>query len=191
MTDLIDSMRGEYLRYKALAEAAITQLTDAELCDAGPWKQNSIAVIVWHLSGNLQSRFTDFLTSDLEKPWRCREEEFEPRVVSRSELLTKWQRGWDVLSATLATLADGDLGRPVTVRGQALKAHEVLHRLLAHTAYHVGQIVFVAKAVRGSQWQYLSIPPGQSEAYNRNPTGERAASHARTLRDRVVGTERS
>jgi Protein of unknown function (DUF1572) len=184
MIPIIDSIRDEYLRYKALGEAAMAQLADDQLCDAGPSKQNSIAVIVWHLAGNLRSRFTDFLTTDLEKPWRQRDEEFEPRVVGRAELLAKWQQGWDVLAGTLGTLTDEDLGRTVTVRGQALEAHEVLLRLLAHTAYHVGQIVFIAKAARGAEWRHLSIPPGQSAAYNQNPTGERAASHARSLTDR-------
>src|SRR5262249_5016653 len=124
-------------------------------------------------------------TSDLEKPWRRRDEEFEPRAVPRAELLAKWEQGWSVLTDTLSTLTDAHLSEPVTVRRQSLKVHEVLHRLLAHTAYHVGQIVFIAKAARGREGQSLSIPPGQSAAYNQNPTGERAASHAQTLKERA------
>src|SRR5438874_131531 len=104
MTDIIHSIRDEYLRYKALAEAAIAQLSDAQVCDAQSATGNSIAVICWHVSGNLRSRFTEFLTTDGEKPWRQRDEEFEPRAVTRAELLATWQQGWDVLVATLGTL---------------------------------------------------------------------------------------
>ena len=96
MPSIIDSIRAEYLRYKALAEAAIGQVRDDEL-SAPPGVDNSIAVICWHISGNLKSRFTDFLTSDGEKPWRNREEEFVARTVPRAELLAKWKVGWDVL----------------------------------------------------------------------------------------------
>jgi len=181
MTTVVESIRDEFLRYKALAEAAIAQLGDPELSSPGQNGGNSIAIICWHLSGNLRSRFTDFLTSDGEKPWRKRDEEFDPRAVTREELLAKWQAGWDVLLPTLQSLTDSQLAATVTVRQQPMLVHEALHRSLAHLAYHVGQIVFLAKALRGADWTYLSIPPGQSEAYNRNPTGERPAAHAATL----------
>lgn len=164
---IVDSIRGEYLRYKTLAERAIEQLPEGDLSRVGPGGGNSIAVICWHLSGNLRSRFTDFLTSDGEKPWRNRDEEFESRTVTRAELLAKWEAGWDVLLQTLSALADEQLGHVVTIRGQALKVHEALHRSLAHTSYHVGQIVFLAKEFRGSDWQSLSIPLRASEAFNK------------------------
>lgn len=164
---LVDSIRGEYLRYKTLAERAIEQLPEADLSRSGPGGGNSIAVICWHLSGNLRSRFTDFLTSDGEKPWRNRDEEFESRTVTRAELLAKWAAGWDVLLQTLSTLTDDQLDHGVTIRGQSLKVHEALHRSLAHASYHVGQIVFLAKEFRGSDWQSLSIPLGASEALNK------------------------
>jgi hypothetical protein len=173
MTQFIESIRAEYTRYKDLAEGAIAQLSDAELSQAGRDGGNSIATICWHVSGNLRSRFTDFLTSDGEKPWRKREEEFQPRTVARTELLAKWDEGWTVLFASLDALTDDHLARTVLIRGQSLKVHEALHRSLAHTSYHVGQIVYVAKAFRGTAWRYLSIPPGGSDAYNRNPTLER------------------
>jgi Protein of unknown function (DUF1572) len=179
---VIESIRAEYLRYKALAEAAIAQLDDAELAahDGG---SNSIAVICWHLSGNLQSRFTDFLTSDGEKPWRRREEEFANRTVSRAELLAKWNQGWEALQKTLTELTDADLERTVTIRRQGLRVHDALHRSLAHLAYHVGQIVYIARSLRGADWKWLSIPPGQSEAYNRTPRDETPAAHASHLAD--------
>ena len=114
MTSIVESIRAEYVRYKALAEAAIAQLSDDELLVAAPHGGNSIAVICWHVSGNLQSRFTEFLTSDGEKSWRNREEELAERTVTRAELLSKWDRGWEVLLATLATLTDEQLAGEVT-----------------------------------------------------------------------------
>jgi hypothetical protein len=118
------------------------------------------------VSGNLQSRFTDFLSSDGEKPWRRRDEEFESRTVTRAELMAKWNQGWAVLFQTLGVLEDGDLSREVTIRSQRLSVNDALHRALAHMSYHVGQIVYLAKSMRGKDWKYLSIPPGQSDAYN-------------------------
>ncbi len=181
-TSIVGSIRAEYLRYRALGEAAMAQLDDAALTTAPVPTANSIAVLVWHLSGNLASRFTDFLTSDGEKPWRHREGEFAPRPVTRTQLLEKWEHGWAVLLRTLATLDDADLTRTVTIRRQGLLVHEALHRSLAHVAYHVGQIVYLAKTGRGSDWQHLSIPPGQSEAYNAAPRFERPAAHDQVLK---------
>ncbi len=175
---LIESIRAEYVRYMALAEGAIAQVTDAELVTAAAGGGNSIAVIVQHLAGNFRSRFTDFLTSDGEKPWRQREEEFAAREVSRDQLLAMWQEGWRVLFAALDGLDDGYLARQVTIRGQALSVHEALHRSLAHAAYHVGQIVLLAKSFRGADWKYLSIAPGDSAAYNAAPTRDRPTAHA-------------
>jgi len=185
MTTVIESIRAEYLRYKALAEAAIDQLSEDELSAQGPNGGNSIAVICWHVSGNLRSRFTEFLTSDGEKPWRDREEEFQARTVTRAELLSKWDQGWDVLLGTLATLTDEQLQLTVTIRGQPLHVHEALHRSLAHLGYHVGQIVYVAKSLRGKDWTFLSIPPGESDAYNQAPSLERPASHQAALSERT------
>jgi uncharacterized damage-inducible protein DinB len=162
MPTIIDSIRAEYLRYKSLAEGAIRQLSDEELSSSAHQSDNSIAVICWHVSGNLRSRFTDFLTTDGEKPWRRREEEFQPRQVTRGELLEKWEQGWSVLFATLSGLTDAQLGDGVTIRGDRLEVQEALHRSLAHVAYHVGQIVYIAKAARADGWSYLSIPPGGS-----------------------------
>jgi uncharacterized damage-inducible protein DinB len=135
------------------------------LSKPGPNGSSSLAVVCWHLSGNLRSRFTDFLTSDGEKPWRNREEEFDDRVVSREEFLAKWEEGWAVLFATLDGLTDEHLSETVTIRGQALRVHEALHRSMAHAAYHVGQVVYLAKAFRGDDWTSLSIPRGQSATY--------------------------
>jgi uncharacterized damage-inducible protein DinB len=177
MNTLIDSVRGEYLRYKKLAEGAIAQLDDDELA-ARPDGRNSIIVICWHVSGNLRSRFTDFLTSDGEKPWRQREEEFADRAATRAELMAKWDEGWAVLLEALKQLTDDQLHAEVTIRGQGWEVHEALQRSLAHTAYHVGQIVYIAKSLRADKWKFLSIPPGQSDAYNQKPAMDRPSAHA-------------
>jgi len=158
---VVASIEGEYRRYKSLGENAVNQLPDAQLADAAG-SSNSIAIIVWHLAGNLTSRFTDFLTSDGEKLWRDRDSEFLARQVTRAELQAKWEDGWRVLFAALSALTDADLAKTVTIRGQPHTVAEALHRSLAHASYHVGQIVFVAKALRGADWRYLSIPPGRS-----------------------------
>src|SRR6058998_1571991 len=170
MREIISSMEGEWRRYKRLGEGAFRQLRDDELGKAGPGGGNSVATIVWHIAGNLDSRFTDFLTSDGEKPWRDRDSEFQTRPdVTRQELLQIWNEGWETLFAALEPLNDEDLARTVTIRGEKLLVHEALHRLLAHTSYHVGQIVYLAKSFRGSDWKWLTIPLGKSQEYNRNP----------------------
>jgi uncharacterized damage-inducible protein DinB len=173
MRTILSSIEAEYRRYKLMAEASIHQLSDAALAEPAGGPVNSIATLAWHVSSNLKSRFTDFLTSDGEKPWRDRESEFLPRNVSQDELFEKWEDGWNVLLTTLESMNDEDLARTVTIREFPLTVAEALHRSLAHVAYHVGQIVFVAKAIRGAEWQYLSIPPGESESYNLHPDRER------------------
>jgi hypothetical protein len=132
MRAMVASIEGEYRRYKGLAEGAIEQVAEADLCRATP-DDNSIAVVVWHISGNLTSRFTEFLTSDGEKPSRSRDEEFETRQVSRLELRTKWECGWSILFGTVSAPSDADLDKTVTIRQQPLKVYEALHRSLAHT----------------------------------------------------------
>jgi len=173
MSSIVESIRGEFLRYKALAEGALHQVPDSELARAPGSADNSIAMICWHISGNLRSRFTDFLTTDGEKPWRNREEEFVRRSVRRDELLEKWEQGWAVLLEALNGLDDGHLTRTVTIRQQPLLVHEALHRSVAHVAYHVGQIVYIAKGLQGNKWTYLSIPPGESDRYNTRPDREK------------------
>jgi uncharacterized damage-inducible protein DinB len=163
MTTIVAAIQAELLRYKALAEGALSQLPDSDLVAPAAGGGNSIAVICTHVAGNLRSRFTDFLTSDGEKPWRHREEEFEPRALTRADLLAVWERGWGALLDALRGLSDADLTRTVTIGGQPLAVHEALHRSLAHVTYHVGQVVYAARARRGDAWRFLSIPPGQSD----------------------------
>lgn len=168
MRDLVLSVTAEFLRHKTLAEDAFAQVDD-EALSAGEGGDNSIAQIAWHIAGNLESRFTDFRTTDGEKPWRHRDDEFMPRRVTRAELLDRWSRGWSALLAALDELSDADLAAMITIRRQPLAIHEALHRALAHICYHVGQIVYVAKRLQQERWRCLSIPLGQSDVYNANP----------------------
>ena len=182
--NVVSSIEAEFRRYKALGDGAMAQLPASDLVVSAPGGGNSVAVIAWHVGGNLKSRFTDFLTTDGEKPWRHREEEFAARSCTNDELSAHWETGWRVLLASLAELDDGSLGRTVTIRGVELRVDEALHRALAHVAYHVGQIVLLARSLRGADWKFLSIPPGGTDAYNENPTRERAGQHT----DQLGGT---
>ncbi len=161
----------EFRRLQALGDGAIAQLSDEEFFAVPAAGDNSVAVIVKHVGGNLVSRWTDFLTSDGEKPGRDRDTEF--RIVaadSRDQLLQTWSRGWTALFDALAPLRDSDMARVVTIRGEPLSVLQAVNRQLTHYAYHVGQIVYVAKHYRGAEWRSLSIPPGRSAEFNRNPT---------------------
>ena len=170
--DHVAPLERELRRYKALAESAMAQVDESVLNRPTPGFDNSIAVLVWHISGNLKSRFTDFLTTDGEKPWRHRDEEFVSRSVGRPELLEKWEEGWAVLLSTLGALTDDDLSRIVTIRQEKMPAQQALYRVLGHVSYHVGQMVYIAKAARGDAWSFLTIPPGKSEEANRKGEGE-------------------
>jgi uncharacterized damage-inducible protein DinB len=156
--EIVDSVDKEYRRYKAMAERTFEQLTAEQLTQVPAVEANSIAVIAWHISGNLKSRFTDFLGTDGEKPWRDRESEFDSRLVGHDELRLKWEDGWSVLFAAVGELSDADLAKRVTIRGESLAVHAALHRSLAHTANHVGQIVLLGKMLKGAEWRTLSIP---------------------------------
>jgi uncharacterized protein DUF1572 len=152
-----------YRNYKTLGERAIAQVSDADLHVQVDPDANSIAIIVKHLAGNLRSRFTDFLTTDGEKAFRDRDGEFEmPDRVSRDEILQWWEPGWAVALATIDGLAPEDLDRTVYIRGEEFLVVESLDRLAAHAAYHVGQIVFLAKHFAGPKWTSLSIPKNRS-----------------------------
>ena len=175
---LLSLIEAEYQRYKSLGEGTFRQLSVEELV-ADSAGANSIAMIVWHIAGNLESRFTDFLTTDGEKPWRNRDSEFEPRSPSRDEIEEKWDRGWRVLFGSLQELTDDDLGRTVIIRGVSMGVDEALLLSVAHAAHHVGQIVYLGKCFRGDSWESLSIPRGKSAEYNPNPGFENAGGHAK------------
>lgn len=153
---------------KELADRAVAQLTDDEYFRALDAGSNSVAVVVKHLAGNLRSRWRDFLTSDGEKPDRHRDTEFEADGDSRSALTRLWEEGWAILFRSIESLAPDDLDRSVLIRGEPHGVEQALSRSLSHAAYHVGQIVFLSKHLRAGEWETLSIPRGQSEAWNRD-----------------------
>jgi hypothetical protein len=152
--------------YKALGEGAFGQVTDEQLHVTLDPEMNSIAVIVKHLAGNMRSRWTDFLTSDGEKPDRHRDTEFETPPATREELLSMWNGGWHCVLAALEPLGDGDLARSITIRGEAHSVMQAINRQLAHYAYHVGQIVLLAKHFAHADWRSLSIPRRRSAEFN-------------------------
>lgn len=187
MRTVLTSIEQEYRRYKTLAEAATAQLVDDQLHEPAAGDGNTVAALMAHLGGNLASRFTDFLTTDGEKPWREREEEFARAALAREEIIRRWDRGWNALFETLRELDDGDMHRTVTIRGTPLLVAAALQRSLAHTAYHVGQIVLLARGHKGEEWTYLSIPPRESESYNASPTLEKALDHVERLKEEREG----
>lgn len=163
----------EYERYKVMGERALQQIPDADLNRVLYVDGNSAAMLVRHISGNLRSRFTDFLTTDGEKPWRDRETEFATVSYDRREMDELWEQGWEVLLRELSAMHDVDLSLSVTIRGKSLTVHEALCRSLAHVAMHVGQLILLARLLHQGEWQWISIPKGQSADYNLNPTMEK------------------
>jgi hypothetical protein len=164
----------EYARYRSLGEKALAQVPDAALNRMPTPDGNSIAILVRHIGGNLASRFTDFLTTDGEKPWRDRDGEFSEGPFTRAQIDEVWKKGWDVVESEVGKLSDDDFGRTITIRGTASTVHEALCRSIAHTSMHVGQIILLARMYATGEWQTLSIPKGKSQDYNKNPVFEKA-----------------
>jgi len=152
--------------YKKLAEDAMAQATDQELITVLDGEMNSIALIVKHMAGNMRSRWTDFLTSDGEKPDRNRDSEFIEPPQTREELRARWEAGWKYVFDALEPLTEADLGRTVTIRGEAHSVMQAINRQLAHYPYHCGQIVMLAKHFRSDQWRSLTVPRNKSAAFN-------------------------
>ena len=161
----LDSVIKQFEYYKSLGDKAFAQVSDEHLFWQSHEDSNSIATIVKHLWGNMRSRWTDFLNTDGEKPWRDRESEFENDWESREEMLEKWEAGWAVFLNALHSLRAADLDTIVYIRNQGHTVLEAINRQLAHYPYHIGQIVFIAKMC-ATQWQSLSIPRGGSGAFN-------------------------
>lgn len=162
----LEEIEREFRSYRRVAERALEQADDAAFARPLDADANSLAILVQHMAGNLRSRFTDFLTTDGEKPDRHRDREFEAdAAVAREELMARWAAGWQVLANALAPLTDADLDREVRIRGEPHTVHRALLRSLAHMALHTGQIIQLARHWAGPAWKTLSIPRGQSEAY--------------------------
>ena len=154
----LTDVRVQFEKMKQLAEGAIAQVTDDQLLVSLDPESNSLAVIMKHMAGNLRSRFTDFLSTDGEKPNRNRDGEFEVDKATREQILADWESGWKVLFATLQTLTADDLLRDVFIRAERHSVIQALDRQLTHHSYHVGQIVFLAKHLRSEEWKTLSLP---------------------------------
>jgi Protein of unknown function (DUF1572) len=153
--------------YKKMAEGAIDQVTDEQLFATLDQEMNSIAIIVKHMSGNMRSRWTNFLTSDGEKADRNRDTEFVNPSATRADLLQTWNEGWERLFEALTPLSDADLNRTVTIRSEPHSVMQAINRQIAHYSYHVGQIVFLAKHLNASGWKSLSVPRNKSAEFNK------------------------
>jgi hypothetical protein len=162
LKDSVDLLRF----YKRLADRAMAQASDETLFATLDGESNSIAIIVKHLAGNMRSRWTDFLTSDGEKPDRDRDSEFEAPPKSREEVLAMWESGWQLTFDALAPLTDADLSRTVYIRAEAHSVMQTIHRQVAHYSYHIGQIVYLAKHFAGPDWNALTIPRRKSAEFN-------------------------
>jgi uncharacterized damage-inducible protein DinB len=166
-TSYLEDSLSLFRYYKNLAERAMAQVTDEQLLAVLDSESTSIAIIVKHMTGNMLSRWQDFLTTDGEKPGRDRDAEFEDPPSTREALLAAWEAGWQCLFAALEPLSDANLERAVTIRGEAHSVMQTINRQVAHYAYHCGQIVFLAKHLRSGEWKSLSIARRKSAEYNR------------------------
>ncbi len=152
--------------YKELGDKTLAVLSEADFHFQPNEASNSIAIIIQHLSGNMLSRWTDFLTSDGEKEWRSRDEEFETRLQTKEELVAAWEKGWQVCLDAIKSLTEQDLLKTIYIRSEALTVMDAINRQLAHYPYHVGQLIYVARMIKNENWQSLSIPKNKSRQFN-------------------------
>ena len=165
----LEEARRQLRGHKRMGEGAMSQLSDQDFFVSLDAESNSVAVIVKHIAGNMRSRFTDFLTSDGEKPDRFRDREFEiSPATTRAEVMQWWEQGWSLVFNAIEPLKPEDVMHVVLIRGEPHTVLQAINRQIAHYAQHIGQIVFLAKHLRSSEWKTLSIPPGKSEEFNKN-----------------------
>ena len=162
----LDSAVKRLKEYKLLGEKTFDQLGEEQLNFQPNKESNSIAIIVQHLHGNMLSRWTNFLTEDGEKPWRNRDDEFELKIFTNQQITNLWTEGWETLLQTLSSLSDNDLTKTVSIRSEELSVIDAINRQIAHYSYHVGQIVFLGKWLKGEEWKSLSIPVKGTAAFN-------------------------
>lgn len=165
-TNYLENIKIQFQYYKVLGERTFDQLEETDLFWQYNDESNAIATIVNHIQGNMKSRFTDFLTSDGEKPWRQRDQEFENMIQSKSEMLEKWEEGWKCVFDAIASITVDNFDTIIYIRNQGHTILEALNRQLAHYAYHIGQIVYIGKMIQSKDWNSLSIPKGESINYN-------------------------
>lgn len=171
-SDYLKSVKKQFLYYKTLGEKAMEQLEEGQLFASVNDDTNSIAVIVKHLSGNMISRWTDFLSADGEKEWRNRDAEFEETINTKEDLLNIWNKGWNCFFNTINSLTSDQLETIIYIRNEGHTVIEAINRQLAHYPYHVGQIVFYAKMLKQTEWNSLSIPKNKSNSYNSDKFGK-------------------
>jgi len=164
--EYLDTVIRRVKYYKELGEKTFEQLGEKDLHFQPNPESNSIAIIIRHLTGNMLSRWTNFLTEDGEKEWRQRDDEFEIHQLSKKEIIDYWQKGWDCFLDTLNSLKEEDLLKIIYIRKEALTAIDAINRQLAHYPYHIGQILYIGKIIRNENWKSLSIPRGNSQVYN-------------------------
>lgn len=166
MDSYLPSVIKQFCYYKSLGDKTLEQLTIDELQRTVETDSNSITIIVKHMVGNMLSRWTNFLSEDGEKDWRHRDQEFVESYTKKSEVISEWNKGWKCLFKILDQLTDQDLHHIIYIRNQGHTVTEAINRQMMHYAYHVGQIVFIGKIIKGNQWNSLSIPKGKSKDYN-------------------------
>jgi hypothetical protein len=169
---VISSAVAAFRNNKSWADKAVAQLPDEKLHVALDPNTNNVAVIMTHVAGNLLSRWTDFLATDGEKPWRNRDDEFVDSFASREKVVEYWEKGWNCLFTQLGNLKADDLSKTVTIRGEPHSVPLAIHRSLAHCGYHVGQIIMIARILSGNEWDTITIPRGGSAAYNEKVWGK-------------------
>lgn len=168
----LQSLKKEFLRYKKLGEGTFAQLSDDEINWQNKPTDNSVSIIVKHLAGNMLSRFTAFLSEDGEKSWRNREAEFEASFRNKAEMINAWEKGWECVFQALNSLTPELMDSEIKIRNEAHTVEEAFNRQLAHYAYHLGQIVFLGKMIKGDSWTSLSIPKGGSAHFNEKMFGK-------------------
>jgi hypothetical protein len=174
-TSYVQDALALFRQYKRLGEGALAQVSDAQLIETLDPECNSLALLVKHMAGNMRSRWTDFLTSDGEKPDRNRDSEFEAPPENRAEVMRLWDDGWSRLFSALEPLTDADLARTVSIRGEAHSVMQAINRQVAHYSYHVGQIVMLAKHLNCENWKSLSVPRRGSAEFNRRVAAGQAS----------------
>ena len=183
----LTSVKKEFEYYKLLGEKTFSQLNDENLFSKVNNESNSISSIVKHLSGNMVSRWTDFLTTDGEKEWRKREEEFDNDIKTREELLKIWEKGWSCLFNSLNSITDDELSKVIYIRNQGHTILEGINRQLSHYPYHIGQIVYIGKMLCDNSWVSLSIPKGSSNEYNQEKFSKPKSNQHFT--DEIIGRD--
>ena len=183
----LTSVKKEFEYYKLLGENTFSQLNDENLFNKVNNESNSISSIVKHLSGNMVSRWTDFQTTDGEKEWRKREEEFDNDIKTREELLKIWEKGWSCLFNSLNSITDDELSKVIYIRNQGHTILEGINRQLSHYPYHIGQIVYIGKMLCDNSWVSLSIPKGSSNEYNQEKFSKPKSNQHFT--DEIIGRD--